>query len=144
MTIEDVSGRTLSAMTVFSLTLKYVYFWRLMLIKYCLKVNKIHQNTHYVHMYTHLYIMWQLLRIRVINCSQTWKSADPTERSTSLNIQYTIQWVVYLRRQMETCKHIDISFKKVHFTTITKQVIQLLLIMFVGTNICVCVVFECE
>jgi len=45
---------------------------------------------------------------------------------------------------METCKHIDISFKNGYFTPITKQVIQLLLIMFVGTNVCVCVVFECE
>jgi len=37
-----------------------------------------------------------------------------------------------------------ITFKHIYFTTITKQVIQLILIMLVGTDVCVRVVFVCE
>ena len=32
----------------------------------------------------------------------------------------------------------------IYFTTITKQIIQLVLIMLVGTDVCVLVVFVCE
>jgi len=36
------------------------------------------------------------------------------------------------------------SLNFICFTTITKQVIQLILIMLVGTDVCVAVVFVCE
>ena len=45
---------------------------------------------------------------------------------------------------MLICRACSLRLNFIYFTTITKLVIQLILIMLVGTDVCVPVVFVCE
>ena len=62
-------------------------------------------------------------------------------KCTKLVIRWNILLVLTVKVLNMYCKNLFKSLSLIYFTTITKQVIQLILIMLVGTDVCVQIVF---